>query len=201
MKKIILASASPGRKLLLEQIGLKFKIVPSDFKEDYSQKLKPKALAKKLSFGKAKTVAEKHKGAIIIGADLFVVFKDKLMGKPKDKKDAYRMLNELNGKCHSVITGITVMDSGTGKYLSKAVETKLYLKKLTPAEIKAYVATGEPIGKGGGYAIQGLGAVLIKKVVGDYTNIIGLPISELTEMLKEFGVKVLKESVSTRPTI
>ena len=134
----------------------------------------------------------KYKNVVIIAADTFIVFKDKLLGKPHTPKEATKMLLMLNGKAHSVITGFTVLDTGSKKLVSRSIETKVYFKKLTQKEIKAYVSTKEPLDKAGAYAIQGLGAALIEKIDGDFLNVVGLPLSALTEILKKFGINVLR---------
>ena len=190
-RKIILASASPRRKEILELTGLKFSIDASDYEEDMSMELKPHQLAKFLSAEKAKAIAVKHKSALVIAADTFIVFKDSLMGKPHTREEARKMLTILNGKAHSVITGFTIIDTNTKKKLSSSVETRVYFRKLTASEIEAYIKTGEPLDKAGAYAIQGIGAIIVKKIEGGYFNVMGLPLSCLTEALKKFGVSVL----------
>ncbi|RPI34745.1 MAG: septum formation inhibitor Maf [Nitrospiraceae bacterium] len=192
MKKIILASASPRRKEILGITGLKFSVCAGDYEEDLALPLKPRELARFLSLKKAEAVSHKYTNAIIIAADTFIVFKDKLLGKPHTDTEAEKMLELLNGRAHSVITGFTVMDTGTGKKLSRSVETKVYFKRLSPQEIRAYVRSKEPLDKAGAYAIQGLGAVFIEKIEGDFFNVVGLPLCALTESLKRFGVDVLK---------
>ena len=192
MKKIILASASPRRKEILATTGLKFDICVSYYEEDLSMKKDPRSLARFLSRKKAEEAAHKYKNAIIIAADTFIVFRGKLLGKPHTAKEATRMLLMLNGKMHSVITGFTVLDTGSNKSVSRSVETKVYFKKLTQKEIMTYVRTKEPLDKAGAYAIQGLGAVLIEKIEGDFLNVVGLPLAALTESLKEFGINILK---------
>ncbi|MBI5675893.1 MAG: septum formation inhibitor Maf [Nitrospirae bacterium] len=196
MRKIILASASPRRAEILRMTGLKFDIAASDYKEDLNLTLKPRALARFLSRKKAEAVAQKYKNAIIITADTFIVLKKKLLGKPHTYKEAEKMLRMLNGKAHSVITGFTIMDTGSGNILSRSVETRVHFRKLDAGEIKAYVKTGEPLDKAGAYAIQGLGAVFIEKIDGDFFNVVGLPLSALTESLKKFGIYILKEKSS-----
>jgi len=129
--------------------------------------------------------------AVIIAADTFIVFRSKLLGKPHTDKEALRMLTLLNGKSHSVITGYTVLDTYTGKRSSCAVETKVWFRKMTDDELRAYVRTGEPLDKAGAYAIQGIGCLLIKKIEGDYFNVIGLPVASLAETLKKFGISVM----------
>ena len=188
MRKIILASASPQRKEILRKTGLNFSICTSDYKEDINLSLKPRALAKFLSRKKAESVAHKYKNAIIIAADTVIVFKNRLLGKPHTDKEAEKMLNMLNGKAHSVITGFTIMDTASKKILSRSVETKVYFKNLGRKEIKAYVRSKEPLGKAGAYAIQGLGSVFIERIHGDFLNVVGLPLRALTESLKKFGI-------------
>jgi len=190
-RKLILASASPRRKKILELTGLKFSIDAGDYEEDMSLRLKPHQLAKFLSSEKAKTIAAKYTNALVIAADTFIVFKDHLMGKPNTREEARRMLTLLSGKAHSVITGFTIIDTNTKKKLSRSVETKVYFRKMTVQEIEAYIKTGEPLDKAGAYAIQGIGAIIVKKIEGDYFNVMGLPLSSLTEALKKFGVSVL----------
>jgi septum formation protein len=190
MKKVILASKSPRRKSILEQVGLKFSIVASDFDETKIKFKTPQEMVKKLSFEKAKIVAAKHPKAVIIGADTTVIFKKEIIGKPKSKQDAIRILKLLSGNTHKIVTGFTVMEgkkSITGHIVSKAK-----FKKLSEQEIKAYVATNEPMDKAGGYGIQDKGGLFIEKIEGDYFNVVGLPIFAVSKALKEFGVEITK---------
>jgi septum formation protein len=131
MKRIILASASPRRKELLEIIGLKFEVEPSDYEEDMCSELSPEELARTISQEKARAVARRHKNAIVIAADTFIVFRGKIMGKPKTEADARRMLSILRGKSHSVITGFTIMDADNDKVFTKSEETLVYIKNIT----------------------------------------------------------------------
>ena len=191
MKTIILASASPRRKELLEKIGLEFEVEPGDYEEDIGSGIEPHELAQKISLKKAEVVASKRKNALVIAADTFIVCGGKILGKPHTEDEARKMLETINGRAHSVVTGFSIIDTGKNKTLSKSVETRVYVRKLTPAEIDAYVMSKEPLDKAGAYAIQGLGAVIVEKIEGDYFNVIGLPLSMLTEALKEFGVNIL----------
>ena len=164
----------------------------SDYEENLSLSLRPRELARFLSRKKAEAVTHRYKNAIIIAADTFIIFKNKLLGKPHTDKEAAKMLNMLNGKTHSVITGFTIIDTGNNKKLSRSVETKVYFNKLSEEEINAYVRSKEPLDKAGAYAIQGLGAVFIERIEGDFFFFFGLPLCALTESLKKFEVSVLK---------
>jgi septum formation protein len=190
-RKIVLASASPRRKELLEKIGLKFTVDPSDFPEDLRSDLKPEGLVKFVSMGKAGAVALKYPDAVIIAADTIGVLRGKIIGKPHTAEAARQMLLDLSGKSHRVITGFTIIDTASRKSLTRIVETRVYIKPLSPLEIMNYVKTGEPLDKAGAYAVQGLGAVIVRKIVGDYYNVVGLPLNALVESLREFGINVL----------
>ncbi len=191
MKKIVLASASPRRKELLEKLGIPFQVEASEFSESAVQNLTPVETVKFLSLEKARMVSKKYPDALIIAADTIGVLDGKIIGKPDGAGDAVRMLRELSGRTHKVITGFTIMDSGTGKTLTRTVATEVTFRKLSRREIEAYVATGEPLDKAGAYAIQGLGAVLVKEIKGDYYNVMGLPLGALSAALKRFDIKVL----------
>jgi septum formation protein len=191
MRRIVLASGSPRRRALLEQIGLKFEVEPSEFPENPSKKLSPSALVKHLSQEKAKAVAPKFPDALIIAADTIGVIHGRTIGKPEDADGARKMLNLLSGRTHRVITGFTLLDTSSGRILTQTVKTEVTFRKLSAGAIDAYVATGEPLDKDGAYAIQGVGAVLVKEIRGDYFNVTGLPLSALAAALKKFGVDVL----------
>jgi septum formation protein len=190
MKKIILASKSPRRKQILEQVGLKFTVEVSDFDETQIKFKTPQGMVKKLSLEKAKIIAAKNLNAVIIGADTTVIYKNEIIGKPTSKQDAVRILKLLSGKVHEVVTGFTIISDK--KSITRAVTSKVKFKQLSETEIKAYVATGEPMDKAGGYGIQDKGGVFIENIQGDYFNIVGLPIFAVSEVLKEFGVEVTK---------
>ncbi len=196
MKTIILASASPRRKELLEKIGLKFTVDPSDCAEDNNAGLEPHELVRQISVSKANAVAARHQDVIIIAADTIGMIGDKIMGKPHTEKEAAKMLREISGKTHLVVTGFTVLDTITKQQITRTVDTTVYIKQLTGEEIAAYVKTGEPLDKAGAYAIQGKGAVIVDKIEGDYYNVMGLPLSALVETLKEFGIDIWPGAVS-----
>lgn len=191
MRTIILASASPRRREILKKTGLTFRVDPGAYDEETRPGLSPRALARSLSAAKAEAVAAKYRNAIIIAADTFIVCQKKILGKPHSAGEAKGMLTALNGRSHSVITGFTIMDTGTNKRISRSVETRVFFKKMSKEEIESYVRTGEPLDKAGAYAIQGLGAALVRKIEGDYFNVMGLPLSGLLNALKKFGIHAL----------
>jgi septum formation protein len=190
MKPIVLASASPRRKELLEKIGLKFTVDPAEIEEEMAPARDPLRLARSISLEKALAASRRHPDALIIAADTFGVIDGKFLGKPADKAQAVAMLEQLSGNCHRVITGFTVFDGVTGKSISRAVTTLVYFRQLDRGEINDYIKTGEPMDKAGSYAIQGLGALLVERIDGDYYNVIGLPLSALAVELRKFGVKL-----------
>ena len=194
MRRIILASTSPRRKMLLEQIGLAFEQVASDYEEDMTLDMPPAELAKFLSKGKADSVSKNFDDALVIAADTIVEFDGEIFGKPHTPENSFEMLSRLNGTTHSIITGMTIIDTASGRVESKAVTTEVDFRQLTEDEIQAYVDSGEPLDKAGAYGIQSLGVILIKEIRGDYSNIVGLPLTPLVEMLKDFGVDVLSTS-------
>lgn len=193
MRKIVLASQSPNRKKIMEQVGLQFEVCPSNYEEDMTVKLHPMELVKIMSEGKAEDVVKKYQGqdAVVIAADSIIAFENEVFGKPKSTERAKEMLRRISGRVHSALTGFTIIDAQTGKKVSKSVETKVYFKELLPEEIDAYVATGDPLEKAGAYEIQALGSLFVSKIEGDYANIAGLPIFHVAEELKKFGVKIL----------
>lgn len=194
MYDIILASGSPRRQEILKNIGISFSVKKSDADESMEDGIAPSLSAMKLSLLKATDVA-KNEGSdsLVIGADTIVVSPDgEILGKPKNEDDAKKMLKMLSGKKHSVITGVSVMRTFDAKATSFFVSTDVYFKELTETEIMWYLATKEPFDKAGAYGIQGLGAILIEKIEGDYFNVVGLPVSKLVDVLREeFDFKLI----------
>lgn len=184
--KIILASASPRRKEILSLLNIPFEIVVSDADETIDASLPAYFTAETLSLKKATAVAKTlDTPSIVIAADTIVVKDDIILTKPKDDKDAYNMLKTLSGNWHSVITGVTVMNSANGESKSFYVETKVHFIEMTDDEIYAYIKTGECSDKAGSYAIQGIGGAFIDKIDGDYFNVVGLPLCRLRQVLKK----------------
>ena len=193
MKKIILASGSPRRKKILEQIGLKFSVEKSNYEEKRIADSTPSQIVEFLSLEKANLLAVKYEDAIIIGADTLVVLNGEILGKPKSEEDAGEMLRKLRNKTHTVVTGFTVLDTKSGRSVTKHVETKVKFKDLSEMEISAYVETGEPMDKAGGYGIQDKGGLFIEEMDGDYFNIVGLPLFAVSETLREFGIDITED--------
>lgn len=191
MKKIILASGSPRRKALLEQIGIKPIIKSADTDETLNTLAgNPKEWTEILAQRKADAVKRilKNMDAVIIAADTMVVCDGEIMNKPTSREDARRKISLLNGREHDVITGYYLEDLRTGNVIKNSVVTKVFFRHLTEKEIDDYVATGEGDDKAGAYGIQGLGALLVKKIEGCFFNVVGLPISSVYEDLVRLKV-------------
>ena len=183
-KKIILASASPRRKELLKTMGLDFEVIPSEVEENIENEKFSTELIENLAVKKAQNVAEKIDfPAIVIGSDTVVVINEKILGKPKDRKDAFNMLKMLGGSTHQVVSAIAVIDTETNKVLKDSVVSDVTFKQLSDEEINAYIETGEPMDKAGAYAIQGLAGMFVKSINGCYSNIVGISVFKLAEML------------------
>jgi len=191
MKKIILASSSPRRKEILLKTGLSFEIQESNYEEDMSLPMSPEDLSEYLSLGKAKSVADKNSDAIVIAADTFIVYDNNCLGKPKTELLAREMLNMLNGKENDIITGVTIIDTTNNHIVSFHETTKVFMKQMSSETIEAYIDTGEPLERAGGYSLQEKGAILVEKIDGDFFNAMGLPLSRLVEELKDFGINIL----------
>lgn len=189
-RRIILASSSPRRKELLDQIGLEFDILPSEYKEDMTMKLTSQALAKELAHGKAQAVAQKARSGVVIGCDTFIEHGKKRIGKPKNKKEAADILKNISGQTVKIYSGIAIIDLDQKKEVVDCEITKIKLKKLSQKEIEAYIETGEPLDKAGAFAIQGRGAIFIEKIEGCYSNVVGMPLYKLYNNLQKLGVEI-----------
>ncbi|MCK5413485.1 MAG: septum formation protein Maf [Candidatus Pacebacteria bacterium] len=192
-RKIIIASGSESRKKLVKSIGFNFLFEKSEYKKDMTEKLSARKLAQKLALGKAQDVAQKHPNAIIIGIDSFVILDDEFLGKPHTPQEARVMLKKMSGKKHESIAGIAIIDTKNEKVVTDYETTGVWINKLTDKEIEDYVRTGEPLNKAGSYAIQKLGCILIDKIDGNYTNVLGLPVNKLYKHLIKLGVNILEE--------
>lgn len=181
---IVLASASPRRTELMTLAGLQFSVVPADICEDVLPGEAPADHVMRLSREKADAVAATTEGRFFVGADTVVVLDGAILGKPVDDADAFRMLAALSGRDHEVITGFTVFDKVSCIHISRSVSTEVTFKLLEEQEIRAYIATGCPMDKAGAYAIQGGAVHFVRSISGSYTNVIGLPMTELYEVLQ-----------------
>ncbi|GGK15944.1 Maf-like protein [Caldalkalibacillus thermarum] len=188
---VILASSSPRRKELLDRLGLSFRLHPSKADETFDPQDSPSTIVQKLAHRKAADVARHYDKGLVIGADTMVVFNGEILGKPKDDQEAFEMLSRLQGEVHTVYSGLAVIDVTDGQACVGYQATKVHMRPLTPEEIKTYIATGEPMDKAGSYAIQGLGAILVDKIEGDYFTVVGLPVALLAQFLHQFGLNVL----------
>ncbi len=192
-KKIILASASPRRKQLMEMLGLDFEILKPVTNEQFDNLLCIDENIKNITYKKACSIIDKYSilNALIIAADTVVIHGGTVLTKPKDDIEAFNMLQKLSSQTHEVLTGVYVLDTLSGKAIYKSKKTKVTFKNITQAEISAYIASGEPFDKAGAYGIQGLGSVFINRIEGCFYNVVGLPISLLYDLLKEFDIYIL----------
>jgi septum formation protein len=184
---IILASASPRRTELMALAGIEFDVMPADIDETVLPGEEASAHVMRLSREKADAVAGTTDGRFFIGADTVVVLDGRIMGKPVDEEEAFRMLSALSDRSHEVITGFSVFDKISGIHLTRCVRTEVTFKELSEREIRAYIATGCPMDKAGAYAMQGGAVHFIRSICGSYTNVIGLPMTELYESLSQLG--------------
>lgn len=190
-KKLILASSSPRRKELLGTLGLSFSIQSSDVDETTKVGLAPAQIVEELALRKAQAIASRSSEGIVLGSDTIVVLDGQVLGKPLDEADACRMLSALQGREHTVYSGVALVDAQTGQKEVAHSRTDVRIRRLSDTEIKSYVATGEPMDKAGSYAIQGIGATLVEGITGDYFTVVGLPLGLTASMLARFGIKVL----------
>ena len=185
-KRLILASNSPRRIVLLKSLGYHFDIVPHDIEECIPGNVLPMELVQNLAFLKAADVARRVSNAIIISADTVIVHKKSILGKPKDVSDAKRILSILSDSEHDIISGVCVMEMPSRKKMLRIERTHIKMKSVKDEEIDRYILTGEPMDKAGAYAIQGEGRKFIEKIDGSYSNAVGLPLELLQEMLNHF---------------
>jgi septum formation protein len=193
--EIVLASASPRRRELLQSVGISFAVVPSRAAEEVLPGETPEEHVIRLSKDKAREVADRPEvpGRWFIGSDTIVLRDDAILGKPEDAKDAALMLRSLSGRSHRVLSGYAVFDRRSGSTVAGVVSTVVRFKELTAEEIAGYIATGEPLDKAGAYAIQGIGAFMVLGIEGSYTNVVGLPLCEVVEVLERLGAVRLFE--------
>ena len=192
-QQLVLASASPRRRELLQQIGLEFQVIPSRADEHILEGETPEEHVIRLSFDKAAEVADRKdiSGRWFIGSDTIVLCDRQILGKPRDEEHAAAMLQQLSGREHRVLSGYAIIDRETKQQRTEAVSTKVWFRQLTDDEIARYIATGEPADKAGAYAIQGIGICFVARIEGSYTNVVGLPLCKLTGAMQELGVPLV----------
>ncbi len=184
---IILASKSPRRREILENHGFEVTVVPSAPENPPEDGLKPEEQVAYLALEKGLDAEKEYPDFVVVSSDTVVVLGDTVLGKPKDRADAYNMLSMLSGKTHRVLTGYTIFYKG-GRY-SNVVSTEVTFYELDDCEINAYIDTKDPFDKAGAYGIQSKGAHLVKEIKGDYLNIVGFPLADFCQMIKKLGVK------------
>jgi septum formation protein len=187
MEHLILASSSPRRKELLENIHLSFEVSSSDVDESFTEGLSPEVVVKLLAERKAKAVAAHNPTAFVLGADTIVVLEGTVLGKPNDDVEAAVMLGKLSGKTHEVYTGVAIVSPNEEDAFTFYEKTTVTFWELTETEINMYVSSGEPLDKAGAYGIQQLGSFLVKEIQGDYFSVVGLPVSRTVRELRRAG--------------
>ena len=195
MSKIILASASPRRKELLAKAGISFTVIPAAGEEKRTSENPGEAvqqLARDKAEWVAQSLAECEEGTLVIGSDTIVVFENRILGKPKDRRDAAETLEKLQGNTHQVYTGVTVLERKAGKWVEHTFfeSTDVTFYPVSREEIQDYIATGEPMDKAGSYGIQGLFGIYVKGICGDYNNVVGLPVARLFLEMKKSGINL-----------
>lgn len=190
--RIVLASQSPRRKMLLEQMGLDLEILPADVDETREEGQGPEAYVRALSLKKAAPIMEMRPNAWVIGADTIVVVDEDILVKPGDREEAMEMFRALSGRFHSVFTGFSVGCLEQDRVETRAVESRVRFKTLSEDEVRWYASTDEPYDKAGGYAVQGMGAFMIREIQGSWSNVVGLPVCEVVEVLEMLGVVQFK---------
>ncbi|MGE5253656.1 MAG: Maf family protein [Planctomycetaceae bacterium] len=186
-RPLILASASPRRQELLSSTGISFEVLASEVDEGIREKETPEEYVARLARQKAEKAGNRHKDRWVLAADTVVVVDGRMLGKPGGPQEAREMLGMLSGREHRVITGFCLVYGDSGKSREETVTTRVRFKKLSPREIDWYLGTGEPFDKAGAYAIQGKAAFMVKEIEGSYTNVVGLPLTEVIQTLQEMG--------------
>ena len=191
---IILASASPRRREILENTNVKFDVISSSIEELVLEGESPCQMVMRLAFEKGIDIASKRKSDLVISADTIVVLDNTVLGKPKDEEEAKLMITNLSGRTHQVITGISLINLENNKKIIDYVISNVKFKNLSEDDINDYIRTKESLDKAGAYGIQGYGALLVEEIKGDYFNIVGLPISKLSDLLKiHFNINLFAE--------
>ena len=196
--RVILASASPRRRELLDLVGIAYDVVPADIDETYRDGEEAAAHAERLAREKGATIAARNPDAVVISADTIVVVDGLVLGKPRDESDAARMLSMLGGQTHVVLTAVAA--TYRGQMRSGVESVRVTFRSLDRERIGAYIATAEPMDKAGAYGIQGFGATLVERIDGDYFAVMGLPLARMVDLLQEVGVRYEFGALMARPS-
>lgn len=188
--KLILGSASPRRRELVAMLKVPFTIEPPDIDESIQPKEAPVSFVKRLSREKAAAIAKNHQSGLVVGADTIVVYLGKILGKPEDAADARQMLQQLRGKKHRVMTGVTIHDAATGKAITDLCDSQVNLRQMSDEEIDNYIASGDPMDKAAAYAIQNVEYAPVEQVIGCPANVMGLPMCHLIRSLRRQGMEL-----------
>ena len=187
-KPLILASASPRRRKFLEELGIDFTVQAADVDETPKRSESPEDFVCRLAFEKADAVSKHHQSSWVLGADTVVVLDGEILGKPKDEEAAGSMLKSLSGRCHEVWTGFCLSSPENAVFEKQAIKTDVWFSVLTDDIIHAYITTGEPLDKAGSYGIQGKGGFLVEQIHGSYSNVVGLPLTEVLSVLTKHAI-------------
>ncbi len=191
--ELILASASPRRSKLLGEAGVRFTVIPADIDESARPGETPRELVVRLASEKARAVAERlgtDPRRLVLGSDTIVVIGEDVLGKPSDAEHAVALLGQILGRRHTVFTGVALLDSASGALQTQCVASDVVMRAASDAEVRCYVATGEPLDKAGAYALQGIGRKFVERVIGSESNVIGLPLEETLALLRNAGFAV-----------
>lgn len=191
-KPFILASRSPRRQELLQSIGLEFLVDPPyEYEEIHPENRSAHEIVKINAIGKAESIAQNHRNAIVLGVDTVGAFQDHILEKPDDHEHAVEMLRMLEGTTHEVLTGLCIIDTETDRKITAVESTKIEFVPMTDQDIEKYLEKGESMDKAAAYAAQGIGSIFVKSFIGDYFNVVGLPMYRLNLMLKEFDISLI----------
>jgi septum formation protein len=188
--KLILASSSPRRQQFLHELGIDFSVEVKEIDESCEAGETPERVVKRLAEAKAAEMARQFPNAYVLAADTVVAIDDEILGKPKNSADAERMLKRLSGRWHEVWSGFSIQKPADSLCVQQAVRTKVLFRELTEDLCRAYVLTGEPLDKAGGYGLQGRGGFLVEKIKGSYSNVIGLPVAQVIDIMLQYGIIV-----------
>lgn len=186
--KLVLASSSPRRRAYMRDLGLAFRAVSPDVDETRRRRESPRDYVRRVALDKASTVATKHPRSWVVSADTTVVVDDTVLGKPRDRAEARKMLRRLSGRSHRVLSGMALVNAERGVAKSAVSSTRVFIRRLSDEEIRWYVGTGEPLDKAGGYGAQGKGGLLVARVEGSFSNVVGFPLEKFYELLKACGL-------------